>query len=264
MGPRVTSAAPPLIGVTTSEVRLAERAQPSPQGDPQRNELTLGLNYTQAIERAGGVPVVVPLLSPEAIGPLLDRLEGLCVSGGPDLDPETYGDPARHPELGPTEAEVDRFELELVCAADARRLPILAICRGAQALNVARGGALHQHVPDLGGALNHRQRGSADEPTHRATVESDSLLGRALGREEAEVNSFHHQSVSRLGRGLRAVAWAPDGVVEGLEATDRDFALGVQWHAECLLARAEHEALFAAFVAAARRPAGGGELARAA
>jgi putative glutamine amidotransferase len=247
---------PPLIGITTSEVRLAERAQPVHQGEPQRSELTLGLKYPQAIERAGGIPVVIPLLEPAAYEPLLDRLAGLCLSGGPDLDPETYGESSRHPELGPVEAEVDRFELGLLRAADARRMPILAICRGLQTLNVARGGALHQHVPDLHGAIEHRQGGACEAVTHPARIAPDSLVARTIGRTDAEVNSFHHQAISRIGRGLRPVGWAPDGLVEALEADDRDFVVAVQWHAECLFERPEQEALFEAFVAAALGRAG--------
>ncbi len=254
----------PLIGVTTSEVRLAEHAQPLHQGEPQRSELTLGLRYPQAIERAGGIPVVIPLLEPEAFEPLLDRLAGLCLSGGPDLDPETYGASERHPELGPVEAEVDRFELALLRAADARRMPILAICRGLQALNVARGGTLHQHVPDLHGAIEHRQSGSCEAVTHPARIASDSLVARATGRTEAEVNSFHHQAPLQLGSGLRAVAWAPDGVIEGLETSDGRFVLGVQWHAEGIVDRPEQAALFEAFVAAAGRSGRVGSRVRAA
>jgi putative glutamine amidotransferase len=241
----------PLIGVTTSEVRVAELAEPLPEGDPPRVELVLGVRYAAAIEAAGGVPVVVPPMDEVAIGALLDRLDGVCLSGGPDIDPVGYGE-RPHPSLGPTEIDLDRFEIAVARLADDRGLPLLGICRGAQALNVARGGTLHQHVPDLKGAsLDHRQTAPGERPAHSVTIEPGSLLARTLGRRIARVNSFHHQAVARVGRGLRVVARAPDGVVEGIEATDGRFVLGVQWHAECLIERATQLKLFRSFVAAA-------------
>src|SRR4051794_2796467 len=238
----------PLIGVTTSEVRVAESVTGTPQGEPPRREMALGLTYLKAIEAAGGLPVVIPPLDLEAVAPMLDRLTGVCLSGGPDLDPESYKG-RRHPELGPTEPELDRFEIAFACEALSRDLPVLAICRGAQALNVAAGGTLEQHLPERpGGAVDHRQSAPADEPTHQVRVEPGSLLARTLGRGDCEVNSFHHQAARRVGWGLRAVAWSPDGVVEGLEAATGNFVLGVQWHAECLTDLPEQAALFGALV----------------
>ena len=247
------SATRPLIGVTTSEVRYAERIAQTPQSDPPRREMTLGLTYLRAIETAGGLPMVMPPLELEAIEPLLDRLSGVCLSGGPDLDPETYEE-RPHPELGPIEPDLDRFELELARQADERGLPILAICRGMQALNVARGGSLHQHLPDRPGVtIDHRQREPGDHAVHDVTVAAGSRLARLMGCREAAVNSFHHQGVHQIGNGLRAVAWSPDGVIEGLEAPARDFAVGVQWHAESLVARREQASLFRGLVDAAMR-----------
>jgi putative glutamine amidotransferase len=247
------SAARPLIGVTTSEVRFADHIDPTPQSDPPRREMALGLTYLRAIEACGGLPVVMPPLELEAIGPLLDRLSGICLSGGPDLDPETYAE-RPHPELGPVEPDLDRFELELARQADDRGLPILAICRGTQALNVARGGSLHQHLPDRSGTtIEHRQRLPGDQLAHTVSVAAGSRLARLMGRREASVNSFHHQGIHRIGHGLRAVAWAPDGVIEGLEAPGRDFVVGVQWHAESMVARREQAALFRGLTDAALR-----------
>ena len=241
----------PLIGVTTSEVRIGEQVDQTPQGEPPRREMALGLTYLRAIEAAGGLPVVIPPLDLDAADPLLDRLGGLCLSGGPDLDPASYH--ARsHPDLGPVEPELDLFELELARRADARGLPILAICRGQQALNVARGGTLHQHLPDRPGTtIDHRQRAPAHKSTHSVDVMGASRLARLLGRRRAGVNSFHHQAVDRLGTGLRAVAWSSDGVIEGVEAPGRDFVVGVQWHAETLVHRRDNAALFSGLVEAA-------------
>jgi len=262
MGAEVTFR--PLIGVTTSEVRLAESVRQTPQGEPPRREMALGLSYLRAIELAGGLPVVMPPLEVEAVEPLLESLDGVCLSGGPDMDPDTYARRA-HAELGPTWPDLDRFELALARQADARRLPILAICRGAQVLNVARGGTLYQHVPDaFGEQIVHRQAFPGDRPAHAVTIAPDSHLGRALGSDRAEVNSFHHQAVDELGRGLEAVAWSPDGLIEGLEAPDRDFVVGVQWHAEGIVGRPEQLRLFSEFVDAARRHRASGERVRAA
>lgn len=242
----------PLIGVSTSEVRLAERVEQTPQGEPPQREMALGMKYLKAIERAGGLPVVMPPMSPDAVEPLLDRLAGICLSGGPDLDPSAYGASA-HPELGPVEKELDDFELAVAAAADRRRLPMLAICRGAQALNVARGGTLEQHLPDRVDSIDHRQKAPGHETTHSVRVVPDSRLANVMRERRIEVNSFHHQAVDKLGDGLIPVAWAPDEVVEGLEAEDRDFVLGVQWHAECLTDMPEQDNLFRGLVEAARR-----------
>jgi putative glutamine amidotransferase len=153
--------------------------------------------------------------------------------------------------LGPTEPDLDLAELVVARAADARALPILAICRGAQVLNIARGGTLHQHVPELDDSIGHRQPNPGEEPTHPVRVEADSKLAEILGAESFEVNSFHHQAVARLGEGLRAVAWAEDGLVEAVEDPSRDFLIGVQWHAETLGHFPEGAALFRRFVESA-------------
>src|SRR5215210_5475947 len=137
----------PLIGVTTSEVRPSGASTLRRQGEPAHAEMALGMTYLRAIERAGGMPVVLPP-AVDHVEELLERLDGVCLSGGPDLDPAAYGAPDRHVELGPTEPSLDAFELALARGALARGLPILGICRGAQALNVACGGTLHQHLPD--------------------------------------------------------------------------------------------------------------------
>ncbi|MEA2405674.1 MAG: putative glutamine amidotransferase [Thermoleophilaceae bacterium] len=250
----------PLIGVTTSEVRTPDHVQPAFQSEPQRREMALGMKYLIAIESAGGLPVVMPPLPLEDVDQLLDRLCGIVLSGGPDIDPGTYGG-RYHPELGPTEPELDQFELALIHGAEARDMPVLAICRGAQMLNVAHGGTLYQHLPESpGGDIRHRQ-GKAGDPgaAHDVKIVPNSRLARVIGSETAHVNSFHHQAAEQLGRGLVATAWSADGVVEGIEAPGRTFVVGVQWHAEGLVERPEQAALFEAFVQAASgfgQPAG--------
>jgi putative glutamine amidotransferase len=196
------------------------------------------------------VPVIVPLLRPDAIAALLDRVDGVCLPGGPDLQPSVYGEEP-HPRLGPTEPRVDAVELALVKAADRRHLPILGICRGMQVLNVARGGTLHQHLPDVvGDRLAHRQPEHGSIPTHQVETAPHSLLRRTMGGPSLAVNSFHHQAIKALGRNLVASAWAPDGTIEAVEQPDDAdrLVLGVQWHAEGLRA---HAPLFEALIDAA-------------
>ena len=253
---RGSAPAKPLVGVTTSEVRTAEDVRPVKEGEPPRHEMALGLTYMRTLEEAGSVPVVLPPLGPDSINPLLDQVSGLCLSGGPDLDPKTYAAKA-DPELGPTWPELDFVELAVARGADVRDLPVLAICRGMQALNVSRGGTLHQHLGE--GEIVHRQDAAADRLTHPVRIEPDSRLAEVLGATSIDVNSFHHQAIDELGEGLRPVAWSPDGVIEAVEATDRDeFMIGVQWHAECLSAVDGQLELFKAFVSASGAHAGNG------
>ena len=185
---------------------------------------------------------MLPPTGTDHLEALLDRLDGVCLSGGPDLDPAAYGAPERHVQLGPTEPSLDAFELSLAKLALQRGLPILAICRGAQALNVACGGTLHQHVD------GHRQQDPATQPTHEVEIDDGSRLHRIAKPRTLAVNSFHHQAVDRLGEGLRIVARADDGTVEAIEGSG--FVVGVQWHAETLAA---HLPLFEALVTAAAR-----------
>src|SRR3954466_1594755 len=203
------SAAPmPLIAVTTSEMRNNPFDLATDQADPPRTEMVLGMRYLEAIGRAGALAMVVPPLPGPAIPALLDRVDGIVLSGGPDLHPDAYG-AEPHAELGPTEPRLDAFELALARAADQRDMPILAICRGMQVLNVARGGTLHQHLPDVvGDTIAHRQPGAPGEPTHGVAVAPDSRLAALFGHRRVQVNSFHHQAVDVLGERLTITARA--------------------------------------------------------
>jgi putative glutamine amidotransferase len=252
----------PLIAVTTSEMRHNPFDSATEQADPPRTEMVLGMKYLEAIGRAGALAMVVPPLPGPAIPALLDRVDGIVLSGGPDLHPDAYG-AEPHAQLGPTEPRLDAFELALARAADERDMPILAICRGMQVLNVARGGTLHQHIPDVvGDAIIHRQPGAPGEPIHAVNVAAGSRLQSIVGHRHVHVNSFHHQGVDALGEGLEITARAEDGTVEAFESAGRRFVVGVQWHAECLVEREEQAALFTALVdACAERAAElGGEL----
>ena len=227
-------------------------------------EMTLGLSYARAIQRAGGVPVVIPPMPVEAIGALLERLGGVLLSGGPDIDPGAYG-AEPHRELGPTTRELDIVELSIAGGAVAADKPLLGISRGAQALNIARGGTLFQHLPEqFGREFSHLPPGGGRPSVHRVRIDPGSRLWESLGGVgELDVNSYHHQSASGLGRGVRAVAWAPDGVVEAIEVPESTFVVGVQWHAESMLDEPSQLRLFGALVRAAiDRANGGGAVAR--
>jgi putative glutamine amidotransferase len=233
----------PLIGVTTSELRPSGLSTLRRQGEPAHPEMALGMTYVQAIERAGGVPVVLPPCVSD-LESLIARLDGICLSGGPDLDPDAYGAADRHAELGPTEPSLDAFEFALARAALEHGMPLLGICRGAQALNVACGGTLHQHLP------GHRQSEPGCQVTHEVDVLPATRLAALIGAGTHAVNSFHHQAVDQLGGGLRVAARATDGTVEAIEGAG--FLLGVQWHAEALADARLFEALTSACAPALR------------
>ena len=213
----------PRIGLTTG----IEEAEWGPW---RATAAVLGLVYVRAVEHAGGRPFLLPP-SDDSVEETLDVLDGLVVTGGGDLHPSTY-DAESHPETTPAGLERDRSELALLSAALARDMPVLAVCRGSQALNVARGGDLVQHLPDVVGEDGWHKRSPGLFSEHDVRIESESRLGDVLGVEATGVKSHHHQGFGRLGRGLREVAWAEDGIVEAVEDPSARFALGVLWHPE--------------------------------
>ena len=250
-GAQDAEAMKPLIGVTTSELRPSELSTLRRHGEPKNAEMALGMTYVRAIEAAGGMPVVMPPIATSDVPELLGRCDGLVLSGGPDLAPDAYGAEA-HMELGLTEPGLDRFEYAVAHEALRRRLPVLGICRGAQTINVARGGSLHQHLPDVvGEAIDHRQSQEGRQPTHEVELLAGSRLASLLGAARLMVNSFHHQAVDRLGVGLRACAWAPDGTIEGLDDPGLPFLCAVQWHAETLIEEPGQLELFRGLIASA-------------
>ncbi|MFN0095565.1 MAG: gamma-glutamyl-gamma-aminobutyrate hydrolase family protein [Dehalococcoidia bacterium] len=235
----------PLIGITTS-------IAPAGKG-PER--VSLNTDYMRSVEAAGGVPILLPqTLGPAALDALFPALGGLVVTGGGDVNPARYGE-TPHPTVLGVSDERDAFEAALIERALAARLPLFCICRGMQILNVALGGSLHQDIPsDFATTIQHAQTDPRETPTHAVHVQPETKLAALLGAGELRVNSMHHQSVRRLGAGLEAVAWAPDGVVEAVELPRHDgFLAAVQWHPEELAATIGHaKALFAALTAAAR------------
>jgi gamma-glutamyl-gamma-aminobutyrate hydrolase PuuD len=202
------------------------------------------LAYVGAVEAAGGRALLVPP-SEEGVDETLDVLDGVLFSGGSDIDPSEYGHEP-HPETSGTRPERDRGELALLRAALERDLPVLAVCRGSQVLNVARGGDLVQHLPELVGHDDHKQTPGVFAD-HEVEVKEGTRLASLLG-ERAPVKSHHHQGFGKVGEGLVEAAWAEDGTLEALEDPAKRFALGVLWHPE----EGEDGALFRALVDEAR------------
>ena len=231
----------------------------APGGSYNLPQARLNLQYLAAVQAPGGTGMLLtPGHDDEAIRQLVGMAHGLVLTGGEDVDPARYGQEP-HPQLGSVSPERDRMEFAALAAALERRIPVLAICRGIQVLNVAMGGTLFQDIPSqLGGDILHEQTAPVGDRWHHATVQEGSGLAEIFGVRELFINSFHHQAIDRLAPGLRAVAWAEDGVVEGVEGSEHPWLYGVQWHPERGEAAAPADArdpdrrLFWAFVAAAR------------
>jgi putative glutamine amidotransferase len=227
----------PIVGITTyvEEASWGHWVAPA---------ALIPFSYVRAVERAGGRALLVPP-DGDGVEETLEALDGLILSGGNDVDPAAYG-AEPHAATGGVRPERDRAELALLEAALARDMPVLAVCRGSQLLNVARGGDLVQHLPEVVGDEKHRETPGVFSE-HGVRVDPESRLGALVG-ERAPVQSHHHQGFGRVGAGLREAAWADDGTLEAVEDPSKRFALGVLWHPE----EGEDAALFAALVDEAR------------
>lgn len=213
--------------------------------------------YVQAIVHAGGVPILLPVsLVQSDLERVVEQCGGVVITGGNDIGPSRYGK-SPMPSNDQTDAAKDDLDLALVRKCIARSIPFLGICRGMQVLNVAQGGTLIQDIPTTTGSSIHNINQYPDHPldafAHAVRVEPNSLLDRCLGAETVSTNSRHHQAIDRLGRHLRIVAYASDGLPEAIELESHPFCLGVQWHPENLTKDLAMVRLFQAFVRAARR-----------
>lgn len=228
----------PLIGITTYERNA-------------NGDFVLPAVYVDAVRRAGGMPVLVPPGDPQ-ITDLLQSLDGLILSGGMDVDPALYGG-AQHREVEPPNPERDATEIKLVRQAINQSMPTLAICRGAQVLNVALGGTLIEHLPDIVGEAIPHQTSGGQPSSHPVTIAPDSRLHALLGDEPGAPASWHHQAIRQLAPGLLPVAYAADGTIEAVELPDHPWLIGVQWHPEITAGEDPvQQRLFDALVAAAR------------
>jgi len=242
----------PIIGITPSVVSEESGAFGT------RSSYAMRDTYTKAVETAGGIPVVLPPTVPEAAAAVVARIDALLLSGGGDIRPERYGDTGpQHAKTYGISDDRDAWEDALLTAALAVDLPILAICRGVQVLNVYQGGTLWQDIPDqMPGANGHEQPKAADgHAIPHATahpVAATGLLAAVYGTDEVGANSFHHQGIKELGQSLVVTGTTPDGLVESVALPDKPFVLGVQWHPEAMFEeRPEHLAPFRALVVAA-------------
>jgi putative glutamine amidotransferase len=227
----------PVIGITTY-------LTPARFGVWEEEAALIPAAYVRAIESAGGRPLLVPP-STDGIEETLDRLDGLLFSGGSDLDPELYGQEA-HPETNGIVPERDTAEISLLKAALERDMPVLAVCRGSQVLNVALGGDLVQHLPEVVGDEKHKHT-PGQFADHDVDLVAGTRVQQILG-DHAPVKSHHHQGYGRIGEGLREAARADDGTIEALEDPSRRFAMGVLWHPEA----GEDFALFEALISEAQ------------
>ncbi len=243
----------PVIGIATQSL------EPIPGQTPRA--WVMGQTYVRALSGEGAVPWLIPLLPDDeaTLRAIYDRLDGLFLTGGVDVDPSRYGED-RQPVCGASDPARDAVELLLLRWAMADHKPVLGVCRGHQVINVAAGGALYQDVgAQRPKALKHDYFPHAgpytrDQLTHDVEVASGSRLGEIVGAGTLRVNSMHHQGVKVLAPGLTASAYAPDGLIEGLEGSNGQFLVGVQWHPEELTQRdPAMRRLFTAFLEAARQ-----------
>jgi len=211
----------------------------------------LGQAYVNAITQAGGIPLVIPVgTAIKDLPNLLDRFDGIMLSGGGDIALERFNG-VPHPRVYGVEPERDQLEFNLLSVALKRDMPLLTICRGIQVLNIAFGGDLFTHIQDQKEpSLKHDwfPKFPRDKLAHTVRLQPGSQLHHIFEQDEIKVNSLHHQGIDRVGEGLKATAFAPDELVEGLEVTGKRFAIGVQWHPECLPNDRGMQKLFQAFV----------------
>ena len=210
--------------------------------------------YGEAIKKAGGLPVMLPYkMEPASVAEYVDRLDGVLLCGGDDLDPALYGQ-TWHENAQRIDPDRQRFEFALLAEAERRAMPVLGVCLGSQVMNVYRGGSLHQFLPDFlrVNAIEHRRHDDWGRRHEVTLVETDSHLAKAMGKTTLICNTSHKQAVDRLGRNLRVTAIAPDGVIEGTEDPSLPFFVGVQWHPERQNDEADHLAIFQRFVDFAR------------
>lgn len=228
----------PLIGIT-------------PDHDDEQSSFKLNYSYAEAVVAAGGAAVLLAYAPGMDAAAQMSAIDGLLMTGGNDIDPSAWGE-ARHEKAKGTDSRRESHERALLAEAEKRGVPVLAVCMGMQLMNAHRGGSLVQHIPDVNGKAEHRRAGLGWERRHGVKVHEGSLVAQIVGNETFEVNTSHHQAVSRVGSGLKVTAEAPDGTIEALEDPTKRLFVGVQWHPERMIKYPEHLALFKRLVQEAR------------
>lgn len=225
----------PLIGIACSY-------------NSKESQYSMGVTYVESIKKAGGIPVILTFVKGDDVRELLGHLDGLLLSGGPDMDPSFWGEEP-HLRLGAISPERDEFEVEICREAIAMELPILGICRGCQVVNVVAGGNLVQDIPaQVSGAIKHGQDAPRWHASHSVRIRPETKLAMIMDADKISVNSYHHQSVKDVAPNWMVSAMASDGVVEAIEDTTHPFRLGIQWHPECFYEYTAFDALFRAFI----------------
>jgi putative glutamine amidotransferase len=233
------------IGVTCS---LDAIQRPSSRTD---HRLRLNMAYIDSVLASGALPVpLTPVQDLSLIAEQLDAVDGLLITGGPDVPPDLYGQ-SPHPQTTPLCTRRSDYDFAVFAEADKKGLPTLGICLGHQIINVARGGTLIQHLDDVPRTPPIHHGDALEYIRHTVLTQDGSVLQRIVPKPVLEVNSSHHQAIDRIGSDLVAVAWAPDGVIEAIQDTGKPFLLGVQWHPEVITHLQDHAALFRALTSAA-------------
>lgn len=231
----------PLIGITCGHQ----------WEDPER--YYVNGTYISAITKAGGVPVLIPYMAEQKLSQILDLLDGLLVPGGIDIDARLFNQEL-HPRSGKIDPLWDQLDIFMIRGALEKNIPVLAICRGCQILNVACGGSMIQDIESqVANPIKHQQQAPKWYGTHSVTITPQSLLQRIFMSNSLRVNSFHHQSVLEIAPGFQVSALASDGVVEAIESVEHDFVMGVQWHPELMVKpNSDSSQLFTAFILATK------------
>jgi len=222
----------PVIGITTDSNDTDDRYMST-------------ITYASAVERAGGLPLLLPYGVDHALIPqYVDLLDGICFTGGNDMNPARFGE-EWHPKVTRMDERREKFEFALIAEVEKRRLPALGVCFGSQLMNVHRGGSLIQFLPEQkADAMEHRYQKEVGPTRHAVKLDTASQLGAAIGKSDVSVNTYHKQAVNKLGKGLRVIATAPDGVIEAFEDPSFPMFAAVQWHPERLTDEPEHLAPF--------------------
>jgi putative glutamine amidotransferase len=238
----------PIIGITLSQAKeVPNRRWPMRKGFDY-----LKRDYHEAIINSGGIPALFPITKDKKlIKHYIDSIDGLLITGGNDMDPKFFGQKPHHKaKIDPIER--DTFDLTSCEYALNAGMPVLGLCRGHQVLNVVYGGTIYQNLSCIPGkTLNHTDPGEAGHSFHKVKIDKKSKLYKIIKREIVEVNSSHHQVVDKIGSGLKVSAFAPDGIIEGLENPGSEFIISVQWHPESIFAREHSRKLFRAFIKSA-------------